>query len=75
MTGESGPAAPAAIPSIALNDENTIPALGLGVAEKPDSQDICFVPSGGYADVVGRLRPDALEPGEIVTVDGGLSQR
>jgi tRNA-specific 2-thiouridylase len=44
--------------------------LGLGVAEKPDSQDICFVPSGTYADVVGRLRPDALEPGEIVTVDG-----
>jgi tRNA-specific 2-thiouridylase len=44
--------------------------LGLGVAEKPDSQDICFVPSGAYADVVGRLRPDALEPGEIVTTDG-----
>jgi tRNA-uridine 2-sulfurtransferase len=44
--------------------------LGLGVAEKADSQDICFVPSGGYADVVGRLRPDALAPGEIVTADG-----
>jgi tRNA-specific 2-thiouridylase len=44
--------------------------LGLGVAEKPDSQDICFVPSGGYADVVGRLRPDALAAGEIVTADG-----
>jgi tRNA-specific 2-thiouridylase len=44
--------------------------LGLGVAEKPDSQDICFVPSGGYAEVVGRLRPDALEAGEIVTADG-----
>jgi tRNA-specific 2-thiouridylase len=44
--------------------------LGLGVAEKPDSQDICFVPSGGYADVVGRLRPDALEAGEIVTANG-----
>ena len=40
--------------------------LGLRVAEKPDSQDICFVPSGGYADVVGQLRPDALRPGEIV---------
>jgi tRNA-specific 2-thiouridylase len=46
--------------------------LGLGVAEKPDSQDICFVPSGSYADVVGRLRPDALAPGEIVTTDGRL---
>jgi tRNA-uridine 2-sulfurtransferase len=40
--------------------------LGLPVAAKPDSQDICFVPSGQYADVVGRLRPDALAPGEIV---------
>jgi tRNA-specific 2-thiouridylase len=49
--------------------------LGLGVAEKPDSQDICFVPSGGYADVVGRLRPDALEPGEIVTADGRVVGR
>jgi tRNA-specific 2-thiouridylase len=49
--------------------------LGLGVAEKPDSQDICFVPSGGYAEVVGRLRPDALEPGEIVTVGGHVVGR
>ncbi|MES2713734.1 MAG: tRNA 2-thiouridine(34) synthase MnmA [Pseudomonadota bacterium] len=40
--------------------------LGLGVAEKPDSQDICFVPDGRYSDVVGRLRPDAMAPGEIV---------
>src|ERR1700761_2173771 len=46
--------------------------LGLGVADKPDSQDICFVPSGGYAEVVGRLRPDALAPGEIVTADGAV---
>src|SRR5579862_5827993 len=44
--------------------------LGLSVAEKPDSQDICFVPSGSYTDIVRRLRPDALEPGEIVTRDG-----
>ena len=44
--------------------------LGLGVAEKPDSQDICFVPSGSYADVITKIRPDALEPGEIVTADG-----
>jgi tRNA-uridine 2-sulfurtransferase len=40
--------------------------LGLPVAAKPDSQDICFVPSGSYADVVTRLRPDAGEAGEIV---------
>jgi len=44
--------------------------LGLAVAAKPDSQDICFVPSGSYADIVGRLRPDAMQPGEIVTADG-----
>jgi tRNA-specific 2-thiouridylase len=44
--------------------------LGLGVAEKPDSQDICFVPTGVYANVVARFRPDALEPGEIVTSEG-----
>ena len=44
--------------------------LGLDVAEKPDSQDICFVPAGRYTDVVARFRPDALEPGDIVTTDG-----
>jgi tRNA-specific 2-thiouridylase len=49
--------------------------LGLAVAEKPDSQDICFVPSGSYAEIVGRLRPDALEPGEIVTGDGAVVGR
>ena len=46
--------------------------LGLPVAAKPDSQDICFVPSGSYADQVGKLRPDALMPGEIVTADGSV---
>src|ERR1700733_12207441 len=49
--------------------------LGLGVAEKPDSQDICFVPTGAYTDIVSRLRPDALEPGEIVTADGRVVGR
>ena len=49
--------------------------LGLAVAEKPDSQDICFVPSGSYAEIVGRLRPDALEPGEIVDGDGTVVGR
>jgi len=44
--------------------------LGLPVADKHDSQDICFVPSGNYADVIERLKPDAVEPGEIVHVDG-----
>jgi tRNA-specific 2-thiouridylase len=44
--------------------------MGLEVAEKPDSQDICFVPSGSYADIVGKFRPDALQAGEIVTAAG-----
>jgi tRNA-uridine 2-sulfurtransferase len=44
--------------------------FGLSVASKPDSQDICFVPSGRYADVVARLRPGAIEPGDIVHIDG-----
>jgi tRNA-uridine 2-sulfurtransferase len=44
--------------------------LGLPVAEKKDSQDICFVPSGYYARVVERLRPEAYRPGEIVDLHG-----
>ena len=44
--------------------------FGLSVADKPDSQDICFVPSGNYAAVIEKLRPGAAEPGEIVDIDG-----
>ncbi len=44
--------------------------LGLAVAAKPDSQDLCFVPEGSYAELVARLRPSAAEPGEIVGADG-----
>lgn len=44
--------------------------LGLTVADKSDSQDICFVPNGRYTDLIQRLKPDAAEPGEIVHVDG-----
>jgi tRNA-specific 2-thiouridylase len=44
--------------------------LGLPVADKPDSQDICFVPTGRYTDVINRLRPNADVAGEIVHVDG-----
>jgi tRNA-specific 2-thiouridylase len=54
---------------------DTAARLGLAVAEKPDSQDICFVPSGSYAEIVGRLRPDALEPGEIVAQNGSVVGR
>ena len=49
--------------------------LGLKVAEKPDSQDICFVPDGSYARVVERLRPEAAEPGEIVDLAGRVVGR
>jgi tRNA-specific 2-thiouridylase len=49
--------------------------LGLPVAAKPDSQDICFVPAGNYAEVVGKLHPEALAPGEIVTESGEVVGR
>jgi tRNA-specific 2-thiouridylase len=49
--------------------------LGLRVAEKPDSQDICFVPSGKYQSVVEKLRPGSIEPGDIVHVDGRMLGR
>ena len=48
---------------------------GLAVADKPDSQDICFVPNGNYAAVIERLRPGAAEPGEIVDLDGRVLGR
>ena len=44
--------------------------FGLPVAAKPDSQDICFVPDGDYASVVQKIRPGAIDPGDIVHVDG-----
>jgi len=44
--------------------------FGLAVADKHDSQDICFVPTGHYSDVIERLKPGAAEPGEIVDLDG-----
>ncbi len=49
--------------------------LGLEVADKPDSQDICFVPQGSYAEIVGRLQPEAIAPGEIVSRDGRVLER
>lgn len=50
-------------------------SFGLPVAEKPDSQDICFVPQGRYASVVEKLRPGAAEPGDIVALDGTVLGR
>ena len=44
----------------------------LNVAEKPDSQDICFVPEGKYADVVRKLRPGSIDKGDIVDIKGNI---
>jgi len=44
--------------------------LGLAIADKADSQDICFVPSGRYTQIIEKLRPDAIQPGDIVHIDG-----
>jgi tRNA-specific 2-thiouridylase len=49
--------------------------LGLAVADKADSQDICFVPQGRYSDIIERLRPGAVQAGEIVHVDGRVLGR
>jgi len=46
--------------------------LGLSAANKPDSQDICFVPEGKYADVVEKVRPGASKPGNIVDLSGKI---
>ncbi|MBI1210401.1 MAG: tRNA 2-thiouridine(34) synthase MnmA [Alphaproteobacteria bacterium] len=53
------------------SETRTIAAdLGLELAEKPDSQDICFVGGGRYADVVAKMRPNAMAPGNIVDLGG-----
>jgi tRNA-uridine 2-sulfurtransferase len=48
---------------------------GLTIADKPDSQDICFVPAGRYTDVIEKLKPGAAEAGDIVHVDGRVLGR
>ena len=53
----------------------TAAELGLAVAAKPDSQDICFVPDGDYAGLVKRLRPETEAPGEIVDLEGRVIGR
>ena len=50
-------------------------AEGLVVANKPDSQDICFVPDGDYASLVKKLRPETAAPGDIVAMDGAVLGR
>jgi tRNA-specific 2-thiouridylase len=50
-------------------------ALGLAIADKPDSQDICFVPEGKYTTVIDRIRPHGAEPGDLVHLDGRVLGR
>ena len=49
--------------------------MGLAVAAKQDSQDICFVPQGKYSDIIAKLKPDAAVPGDIVHIDGRVLGR
>jgi tRNA-specific 2-thiouridylase len=49
--------------------------MGLGIAEKHDSQDICFVPQGKYTDIIAKMHPEALKGGDIVHVDGRVVGR
>ena len=49
--------------------------FNLPIAEKADSQDICFVPAGRYTDVIARLKPNAMDPGDIVHIDGRVLGR
>ena len=49
--------------------------FGLSVADKDDSQDICFVPQGRYTDIIEKLMPGAADPGEIVDLDGRVLGR
>ncbi len=49
--------------------------LGLVIADKPDSQDICFVPQGKYSDIIAKLQPDAVTGGDIVHLDGRVLGR
>jgi tRNA-specific 2-thiouridylase len=51
---------------------NVAKLYALNVAEKPDSQDICFVPEGKYADVVRKLRPGSIDKGDIVDIKGNI---
>jgi tRNA-uridine 2-sulfurtransferase len=45
---------------------------GLAIADKADSQDICFVPSGKYTQIIERLKPEAVQPGDIIHINGEI---
>ena len=51
---------------------NLAKKLKLNVAEKPDSQDICFVPNGDYSSVIKKFRPESFSPGNIKNMSGKI---
>ncbi len=53
-----------------METRNIAKKLNLNVAEKPDSQDICFVPNGDYSSVIKKFRPESFNPGKIVDIKG-----
>ena len=53
-----------------LETRNIAKKLGLNVAEKPDSQDICFVPNGDYSSVIKKFRPESFKKGKIIDIKG-----
>ena len=54
---------------------NIAKKLNLNVAEKPDSQDICFVPNGDYSSVIKKFRPESFKPGNILDINGNIIGR
>ncbi len=62
-----------ALPKSAVREAASV--LGLAVADKPDSQDICFVPEGKYTTIIDRMRPHGAIPGDIVHMDGRVLGR
>ena len=53
-----------------IETRNIAKKLNLNVAEKPDSQDICFVPNGDYSSVIKKFRPESFNPGKIIDIKG-----
>ena len=51
---------------------NIAKKLNLNVSEKPDSQDICFVPNGDYSSVIKKFRPESFKPGNIIDIEGNV---
>ena len=55
-----------------IRDRDIAKKLQLNVADKPDSQDICFVPNGDYASVIQKFRPESFKKGNIVDMKGNI---